>query len=231
MEKLKYSYNFINNEGKSKTFDITLYKKSLNLKPKKYDDPPKWTKLKFHRCPNCKLNETQNPHCPVAVNMSDIVEYFRSSSSFEDADITIKTPARTYSKATSLQQGVSSILGIIMATSCCPTLDKLKQLVRFHLPFASQQETLYRTMSSYLLKQYFLMKDRKEPDWELNGLVKYYQDVHKINLAFFDRLKQIKGMDTNVNALLILDNFANYVNFTLNSDKIKKLKTLFTDLD
>ena len=37
-----------------------------------------------------------------------------------------------------------------MALSGCPVLEQLKPMARFHLPFASVEETIYRAASMYL---------------------------------------------------------------------------------
>lgn len=61
------------------------------------------------------------------------------------------TEERTYSKDTLLQQGLASLLGIVMTTSGCPVLEPLKPMVRFHLPFATLTETVYRMVSMCLV--------------------------------------------------------------------------------
>ena len=54
-------------------------------------------------------------------------------------------------RETSAQQAMSSVLGLIMATSGCPWTDRLRPMARFHLPFASEAETLYRSVGMFLL--------------------------------------------------------------------------------
>ena len=60
-----------------------------------------------------------------------------------------------------------------MATSGCPHMDFFKPMARFHLPLANAEETVYRATSMYLLAQYFLQREGKEADMELEGLKKY----------------------------------------------------------
>ena len=57
---------------------------------------------------------------------------------------------------------VFSLIGIYMVTSGCPIMDKLRPMARFHLPFASTEETIYRAISTYLLGQYFLEQKGKK---------------------------------------------------------------------
>lgn len=80
------------------------------------------------------------------------------------------TEDRAYLKVASLQEGLQGIFGLIMATSGCPHMDFLKPMARFHMPFSSSIETMVRTTSLYLLKQYFNLKDGKPADFLLKGL-------------------------------------------------------------
>ncbi|MCF7792748.1 MAG: hypothetical protein K9N09_02180 [Candidatus Cloacimonetes bacterium] len=226
---LDFKYHIIDVNGNQKDFKIQVDAKTLSIIPKETEDLPEWSLLEFKQCPNCSLNSEEVKYCPVAKNLFPIMEFFKDSVSFEDSVFVLETKNRNYSKHTSLQQGVSAMIGIIMATSGCPILSKLKPMVRFHLPFASPQETLYRAMSMYLVQQYFKNKKGEEPDWELEGLIKIYEKVHDVNLAFFKRLSYLKGKDANVNSLIILDNFANYVNFSIDRSKLSSIEELFEE--
>ena len=230
-EFLEFIYHFIQENGSKKEFHIKLHSRTLELIHEPHGKLPTWTILEFNQCSNCPLIKEEHKYCPVAANIVQITEFFRESSSFEEVDIQLETEEREYSKRTSMQKGVSSMLGIIMVTSSCPVLNKLKPMVRFHLPFASITETIYRVVSMYLIKQYFRKRKGLEPDWELQSLMNDYKEIHTVNQAFFKRLSFMKGKDANVNALIILDNFANYINFTLDSNKLSKIEWMFEDLD
>ncbi len=230
-EMLKFKYDIRSENGLKKEFAINLDAVTLRVINEDKTELPEWTKLEFNKCPNCSLDPAKNEYCPVAVNLSPVMAFFKDSLSYESSEIILDTNDRTYSKKTSLQQGVSSMIGIIMVTSGCPVLSRLRPMVRFHLPFANPQETLYRTVSMYLMQQYFHYKKGLEADWDLKGLIEIYKNVHEVNIAFFERLSTLQGKDANVNALIILDNFANYVNFNLDNERIIKLETLFGEIE
>ena len=61
-------------------------------------------------------------------------------------------------------------------------------MVRFHLPFATREETMYRVVAMYLMAQYFRQRNGLEPDWEMADLVHMYEDVTVVNKSFVDRL-------------------------------------------
>lgn len=224
---ITYVYKFGFRDGTEKEFRIKIDSRSLELIPERERDLPEWTELHFSQCPNCPLDEEKSRFCPVAGNIAEVVDFFKGMFSYEEVDVSIETEARTYFKHTSVQNGLSSMIGIYMVTSGCPVMEKLKPMVRYHLPFATEEETKYRALSMYLLAQYFRSKHKKEPDWELKKLTDIYDDVRTVNRAFCQRLSSIKIKDAGVNALVILDCFASFVLFSINREMIDEVENLF----
>ena len=115
-----------------------------------------WTHLTFHQCPGCPLEATQHRHCPAAVDVQAIATVFSDIISYEHTRVEVTTPERTFLKQCDVQTGLRALMGLVMATSGCPVLAKLKGLAHYHLPFATVEETTFRTVSLYLLRQYFV---------------------------------------------------------------------------
>ncbi|HEY4613304.1 MAG TPA: hypothetical protein VII11_09995, partial [Bacteroidota bacterium] len=185
---------------------------------------PEWTKLKFHQCENCPLGDDVQ-YCPVAVNLSHLIEEFKFNQSTDIAFVVVDGPDRSYVKETTVQKGLSSIMGIIMVTSDCPVLDRLRPMVRFHLPFASSLETTYRSVTMYLLSQYLEMKKGGSPDWNLDRLVGIYKEIMKVNKGMWNRLSNAAKLDANVNALIILNSFGDALRHSVKTglDEISKI--------
>src|SRR5512141_2199518 len=169
---ITYDYKF--NSGAEKRFDIRLDKDTLALNAKQPADPPSWTLLEFYQCGNCPLNRGFNLYCPVAVNLSAVTREFRDVTAADKAAVTVTVKERAYFKATSIQEGLSPLLGIIMTTSGCPVMEPLKPMVRYHLPFASLDETVFRMITMFLLSQFIRQQAGKEPQWDLAGLSAIY---------------------------------------------------------
>ncbi len=202
-DTLKYIYKFKFANGTEKKFEVTLDSKSLDLLMDKGSAKPEWTKLKYEQCENCPLADDVE-YCPVAVSLSNVVEEFADAISFETASVTVETSERSYVKHSTLQKGLSSLVGVIMATSGCPTMDKLRPMARFHLPFATQLETFYRVLSMYLTAQFIRTRDGKTPDWNLTKLVDIYKNISQVNKGVSRRLSAASNKDANMNALVIL---------------------------
>lgn len=206
---IEYVFDF--NTRPARSFLLRLDKRDLRLLGERPADPPLWTLLNMNRCSNCPLRETDHVHCPVALNLSGVVEEFKEFVSHESVRVTVKTEERTYSKDTTVQQGLSPLLGIVMTTSGCPIMERLKPMVRFHLPFATISETIFRMISMYLVAQYLRQMNGLPAHWDLDGLSRIYSDVSIVNRDFAGRLRVAAKKDANVNALVNLDCFASMV--------------------
>ena len=224
---LAYHYKFTFSNNEERAFNIRLDRTALNLIAAEEKAPPQWTLLRHFKCPNCTLAEEQHKFCPIALNLIDVVEFFVARVSYEEVDVSIKSDEREYVKHTSLDIGLSSLIGLLMATSGCPVMDKLKPLVRHHLPFASEEETTFRVMSMYLLAQYLLVKRGKKPDWEMRQLAELYEDIRIVNKHFCKRISSIGAEDASINALVHLGVFADFVTFSLDGDILDEIELMF----
>ena len=222
-----FNYVFKFSGGVEKRFDVRLDSGTLNLIRQPKESYPEWADLNFFKCPNCTIDEEKYKNCPIVESIVDVIDFFKNSASYEEVDVSIETEARTYFKHTTHQKSVSPLIGIYMVTSGCPVMDKLKPMVRYHLPFATEDETRYRVISMYLIAQYFIHRKGGEPDWDLKNLVKIYDEVRVVNKSFSKRLSNIKIEDASINALIILDCFADFVKFSISKDMLDDMKTLF----
>lgn len=193
-------------------------------------DTPEWAKLKHNQCPNCPLTVKDCHYCPAAVDLASVVTDFQRLPAQKTAKIKVSTPERDYAKQTALEEGLRSLMGLIMATSACPILSQLKPNARNHLPFASQDDFIIRSTALYLLKQYFNYREGKRPDWELQGMISLNQELQTLNEAFWGRVKEACEGDSNLKALLSFLDMSSSVSYSLES-QLQKVKPLMTDAD
>ncbi len=219
-------YNYAFRSGTIKKFTMVMDQATLALQSENRPSPPLWAHLNNKKCENCPLADKEHPYCPVALNFADIAEQFKDMVSHDNVSVVVKTAERTYSKITTIQQGLSPLIGIIMTTSGCPVMDHLKPMVRFHLPFASLEETIFRMAAMYLMAQYFQKEDGKSPTWTLDGLANVYAQVGIVNRDFASRLQDAAKKDANVNALVNLDCFAQMVPLAAD-DLLREIKPYF----
>jgi hypothetical protein len=205
-EKLDYLYRFRFDNGLIKEFLVSLNRS--NLQPTAAQTPenlPAWTELRYFQCSVCPLKPAEHPHCPAAVGLVPVIETFKELLSFEEVTVEVVSEERTWIKKTPLQYGLSSLIGLCMATSGCPVLDRMRPMAATHRPFASLLETTYRTLVMYLMAQYFRSKQGFAPDWDLHELPQLFSAIQNVNACFHQRVSGVHLQDAGLNAIFRLD--------------------------
>lgn len=213
---LIYDYTFQFEDGRSTDHSIVLDTESLGLIPKRLAASlPEWTQLGYKQCPNCPLTPESHPHCPIAANLMELVENFKAVFSYHDCTVICKAAERTYMKKTSVMEGLSAIFGVIMATSECPRMEFLKPMARFHLPFATVEETTVRTASMFLLAQYFKHKDDTGMRFDFKALEDHYAQVQQVNEGLLERINSIGSEDADKNAIITLHSLSQFLSMEI----------------
>lgn len=222
-------YRFRFPDMQQQELSIRLDPTSLQIIREQSVSYPSWTRLEEFRCPHCPLDPAVHEYCPLALSLVEVIEKFKNVPSYQNVEVQVETPARNYWKYSSLQSGVSSMLGIYMVSSGCPIMQKLKPLLYFHLPFASLDETQIRALSLYLLSQYIVWKRGGTPDWEMTNLLNIYEDIRILNHSVSRKIANLEEKDTSINSLVILNNFADYVTFTIDEKVLDDLERYFSE--
>ena len=215
MKNVMIQYCFQKKDNSRENFHFELDGLCLELVGNIPDRLPYWTDLDYYQCSNCPFDIVTRPDCPLAVNMVDIVSRFEDLISFDEICVDVTTEERHISQHTTAQVGISSMMGLVIATSGCPHAAFFKPMARFHLPLASKEETIFRATSMYLLAQYFLKQSGQPADLELKELSKIYDNMQVVNLAVVERLRAATRTDSSINAIVILDNYAKSLPFAI----------------
>ncbi|MCK7551809.1 MULTISPECIES: DUF6901 family protein [Marinobacter] len=215
---MNVNYNFKFQDGRQVEFKVTDQPAEV------VSPPPAWTRLEHCQCSNCPLKSANSPHCPAAIEILPVVNAFQAEDAYQKVDVSVTDDRRTYSKTTALEEALRSLLGLKMATSGCPVLGELKPMAVHHLPFASTDEFIMRSVSHYLLQQYFAQRNHRDPDWDLKGLVERNQRLQLVNQALWQRIHSVCKGDSNLKALLNFFSMASSVSFSLES-QLRKLES------
>lgn len=213
-----YSFRLADN----RSFEFRVSDQPGSTAPERVGLAPQWTRLEHCKCSNCPLKPSPGAYCPAAVEMLPVVEAFQAEDAYQDVSVTVKDERRSYQKSTTLEEALRSLLGLKMAMSSCPLLSELKPMAIHHLPFATTDEFIMRSVSHYLLQQYFDKRGGGQPDWELNGLVERNQRLQLVNQALWQRIHSVCQGDSNLKALLNFFSMASSVSFALES-QLRKL--------
>src|SRR3984885_12357001 len=144
---------------------------------------------------------------------------------------------------------MSSVLGLIMATAGCPWTDRLRPMARFHLPFANEAETLYRSVSMFLLSVELAARGpapavadalavaeapaaaadaaRTAPaPRTFAALEDLYKNLHLVNRDMSRRLGAATNTDPARNAIALLDTYTTLLPAALDRS-LHELRPLF----
>ncbi len=206
-------YIFKLEDGRS--FNFTVDPERASLPPANSDSPAGWTELEYCQCPNCPLPAGAQRCCPAALDLEHVAVTFAGMTSFQPVEVEVRTAERTCVKRTDAQTALRSLMGVILATGGCPILSRLNGPARLHLPFASFEETLFRMVGAYLIRQFLVSRQGGTPDWDLIGLNQFYTDLQSVNIAIKRRLDAAAEKDANINAVVSYLTIATLVTMSL----------------
>lgn len=224
-EDVSITYRFAIEGGAAETVRLTMEKADFVAQPPDGTSPA-WAALDFHPCAECPLAPAPGASCPFARLLSGFIGRFDRYDSFTMAEVEVTTPNRTISAKRPLQQGMASLVGLAGATSGCPRLAFFRPMARFHLPFASEEETLFRTFSIFLLGRYLESGGSGTAAVGVEGLRAHYADAEAVNRGMAERIRAAFAKDAVVNAIVILDIFAQAVPYVVD-DALNELRYLY----
>jgi hypothetical protein len=228
MKEIRISYIFSMPSGPSQVFNLRLEAERLQLRVETDSNgAPEWTALGFHQCSNCPLSVETHPQCPAALGLADLVTRSEGLVSYDEVEVQVRTDERIISQKTTAQKGISALMGLIMATSGCPHASFFKPMARFHLPLASEEETIYRVTSMYLLAQFFRKLDGRDANLELDGLTRIYEEMQEVNTSMASRLRAATETDSSVNAIVLLDIYAKTLPIVI-EESLEEIRYLFS---
>ena len=225
-EPLRVRYCFDLPNGSQETIDLKFDVSDFRLLNTPPTEPPFWTELRFNQCANCPLNSEQHPHCPAALHMAPAVELLSALVSFDTVGVTVIQTECTLQTETTAQQAMSSVLGLIMATAGCPWIDRLRPLARFHQPFASDVETVYRSICMFLLARELLGGNNQDDASGFAALAQLADNLHVVNRDMSRRLGAAAKTDPARNAMALLDSCTTLLSAALDNS-LSDLQPLF----
>lgn len=223
---IRYRFQSDSAEPTETRFELDLDPQRLEPRRVAEDDLPRWVDLDYYQCAHCPLRPDSHPHCPLALSLLPLVTRLGHWRSYLPVHLEVTTDERTVSAETTAQEAISSLMGLLIATSGCPHTRFLKPMARFHLPLSSPDETFYRVVSMYSLAQYFRGRHWLPVDFGFDALFERYEALGAVNDAVVNRLRAATREDGTLNAIVMLDALTQYVPTSL-EDSLAELEHLF----
>ena len=206
-------------DGAEHRFDIDLDRPQVD--PASIPNLPAWTALEQNKCPCCPLPDAPGAACPAAVDLMPMVRRFSALASIAPAEVRVVTEEREVRKKTDAQSALGALMGLVLASSGCPVLRRMRPMAQTHLPFGSMTETVYRMAAM----QFFDCFLRGEPA-SIDGLRHFFDEIDQLDRAFAERLRVAAEKDASLNALLTLHSRVMLVSFSL-TNKLERIRGWF----
>lgn len=187
---------------------------------------PDWTRLAAHKCDHCPLDAEEAPRCPLACALVPVVEATADLVSHDPVRVEAVLTERRITVDTTVGEALRSLMGLIIPASGCPHTAYFRPMARFHLPFSSAAETLYRVCSMHRLAQALRATDGREQDAAFDELTRIYADINVVNTFVAQRLLDAAGQDSSRSAVALLDVFAQLIPFQF-EQALEELRPLF----
>lgn len=220
----KYSFKFPDRETISFTVSLDSISHYINTCPVM---PPAWSRLRYRQCAPCTLTADRHPFCPVALGIAELVTSFKDTASYVECAVSCWSLERTVTKNTTVQEGLASILGLLMATSGCPVMDFFRPMARFHLPFSTVDESIFRIVAMYMLRRYYRNGSSALSD-PLADIKTHYSQVKLVNAGILERILSISALDADKNAIVTLASLAQILEMEIETN-LESLQNLFLD--
>lgn len=226
MSKLQIKYVLRSPAGESLQIPLEFEEEDFSLCVPERESWPEWTRLDTHLCPHCTLDRGLSPCCPLARCLVGVVEATADLVSHDPVQAEAIVPERRIVVDTTVGDALRSLMGLMIPASGCPHTAHFKPMARFHLPFSTAEETLYRVCSMHRLAQRLRASAGLEPDDAFDRLTQIYADINLVNTHVAQRLLDARGEDSSRSAVALLDVFAQLIPFQFDQ-ALEQLRGLF----
>lgn len=168
------------------------------------DNPPEWIKLENYQCPECTLNPSVTPTCPVAEVMAKYASDLADHKSFEKVTVEIyQNDGNSFTLYDiPLQRVVGELVRLGAFQYECPIGRKVKDAMTELPPFPQNDEVLEAFTNAFAA-------DSKNGRLT-SGEIEIMDELHDLfgNLSL--RLDQVGRGDAHLNGVVILHSLSVY---------------------
>jgi len=192
-------YQIKSETGEQLSFNVQNHKDLDPQELNSYSDLPDWVKLEFHQCTICPYKSENITFCPAAFELQDVIQQCSDCISHERVELSRLAKEGTVTTETDMQRALFAVIGEKAISSGCIILNSRQWSLGYYSMFTTPENLFYRSISSYLMRQFFASPDNCNPD--LKGHLDYLDEVINVFGSLLQRIRGESSQDANNNAL------------------------------
>ena len=192
-------YQIKSETGDQFSFDVQNHKELDPQELNSHIDLSDWVKLEYHQCPTCPFKSKNVTFCPAAFELPDVILQCSSCISYERVELSRIAEGGTVTTETDMQKALFAVIGEKAISSACSILNSRQWSLDYYSILPTPDNLFYRSISSYLMRQYFASPGKSDPD--LKGHLDYLDEVINIFGSLLERIRGESSQDANNNAL------------------------------
>src|SRR5690554_445293 len=104
MDNFTITYRITLADESTEVFDFNLNGSPSKLPADSNEEAPYWTELSYRQCSHCPLSTDEHKHCPVALQLHNVVSRLHDTKSIDTVALEVITEDRTVSQKTAIQR-------------------------------------------------------------------------------------------------------------------------------
>ena len=169
-----------------------------------YSGIPGWVKLECEQCSICPFTTNDTIYCPAAFELRDVIFQCRKFASYEQVEFSKETEEGTTTTKTDMQKALFSVIGEKAISSACTVLNNRQWSLDYYSMITTPENMFYRSLSTYLVRQFLIGSSGREQDFKLTGHIDYVEEIISVFRSLLQRFRNISGMDSTNNAVIRL---------------------------
>jgi hypothetical protein len=169
-----------------------------------YSGIPEWVNLECEQCSVCPFTTKDTTYCPAAFELQDVISQCQKIVSYERVEFSKETKTGTTTTQADMQTALFSVIGEKAISSACTVLNSRQWSLDYYSIMTTPENMFFRSLSTYLVRQFLIGSRDGEPDFQLKGHIEYVEEIISVFGNLLERFRYISGEDSTNNAIVRL---------------------------
>ncbi len=190
--------------GQTLTFDIHDHRSADLVEMSRSSDIPDWVRLEHHQGSICPYDSKDTKYCPAAFELQDLIAQCSDQISYEKVEFSRISDDGNLITQADMQTALFAVIAEKVFSSACKILNTRHWSMDYYSLIMTPENVFYRSLSSYLVRQFLLSSSGRKADFQLNDYESFVDEAVNIFGSLLERLRRVSSKDANNNAIVRL---------------------------